>query len=78
MIESNKKIDRIRIRESAVHIVGKKMMKLLKPLIPGERMKGAYAASKTMIDPFSFAYFTKLSSCALVATAPVGLLGEQK
>mmetsp|Transcript_27659 Transcript_27659/g.110758 ORF Transcript_27659/g.110758 Transcript_27659/m.110758 type:complete len:225 (+) Transcript_27659:486-1160(+) len=45
---------------------------------PGVLMKGAYAASKTMIEPSSVALATSASSCARVATAPVGLLGEQK
>ena len=52
--------------------------KKAKEKLPGLRIKGAYAASNTIMDPFSFAYLTKLSNWALVATAPVGLLGEQK
>jgi len=44
----------------------------------GERMNGAYAASKTMIEPTSLACATRRSSCSLVAASPVGLLGEQK
>ena len=43
-----------------------------------ERMKGAYAASKTMIEPLAFAQSTSFCSCSLVAAAPVGLFGEQK
>ena len=38
----------------------------------------AYAESKTMIDPLSFANFTSRVSCSLVAAEPVGLFGEQK
>ena len=43
-----------------------------------ERMKGAYAASKTMIEPRSLAHVTSFVSCSFVAAAPVGLFGEQK
>lgn len=41
-------------------------------------MYKAYAASYTIKEPFLRAASTKLVSCALVAAAPVGLLGEQK
>ena len=44
----------------------------------GERMNGAYAASKTMIEPILLAQFTSSVSWAREAAAPVGLLGEQK
>src|SRR3989338_3935772 len=37
-----------------------------------------YAASKIIIDLFSFANSTSCFNCSFVATAPVGLLGEQK
>ena len=43
-----------------------------------ERMNGAYAASKTMIEPCLFAWSTSDCSWARVAAAPVGLFGEQK
>merc|ERR1719201_2306610 len=36
-----------------------------------ERMNGAYAASKTMIDPLALAQSTSFCSCAVVAAAPV-------
>src|SRR3990167_673452 len=42
------------------------------------RMNWLYAASKMMMDLFSFAKSTSAFSCSLVATAPVGLFGEQK
>ena len=42
-----------------------------------ERMNGAYAASKAMIEPRSRAHWTSCVSCSRVAAAPVGLLGEQ-
>src|SRR3970040_1189104 len=37
-----------------------------------------YAASKIIIDLFFLAKSTSSLSCSFVATAPVGLLGEQK
>ena len=40
--------------------------------------KGAYAASYTTIEPCSLAQSISCLHCALVAAAPVGLLGEQK
>jgi len=44
----------------------------------GSRMYSAYAASKTITEPLCRAAATRAASCACIATAPVGLLGEQK